>query len=188
MGFAPHQAAALVSVIGLAMMAGSVGTGAAARLLERHGVSVYAFCGIGMGCFVLTQIAIMCGAPLPAAVLWAAYGAFGGIGILSYAILAEHFPVYLIGRANTTLTLVIFLLIFGFQLGVGAVLSQWPTQGGRITRAPPIWPRGACWGGRSPARSGTYCPEPAPNRAPREPGGAGRGFRPSVKPLSHNAG
>ncbi|GAB7535048.1 MFS transporter [Burkholderia sp. 3C] len=135
MGFAPHEAAALVSVIGLAMMAGSVGTGVAARWLEGHGVSVYAFCGIGMGCFVLTQIAIMLGAPLPAGVLWAAYGAFGGIGILSYAILAEHFPVHLIGRANTTLTLVIFVLIFGFQLGVGAVLSQWPTQGGHYPRA-----------------------------------------------------
>ncbi|WP_186026117.1 MFS transporter [Burkholderia gladioli] len=130
MGLAPREAAALVSVIGLAMMAGSVGTGAAARLLERRGLSVYAFCGIGMGCFVLTQLAIMLRAPLPAVVLWAAYGAFGGIGILSYAILAEHFPSHLIGRANTTLTLVIFLLIFGFQVGVGAVLSQWPTLGG----------------------------------------------------------
>ena len=28
------------------------------------------------------------------------------------------------GRVNTTLTLIIFLLIFGFQIGVGAVLSQ----------------------------------------------------------------
>ncbi|MEX3628658.1 MAG: MFS transporter [Burkholderia sp.] len=135
MGFAPHEAAALVSVIGLAMMAGSVGTGAAARMLERCGLSVYAFCGIGMGCFVLTQLAIMLRAPLPAVVLWAAYGAFGGIGILSYAILAEHFPSHLIGRANTTLTLVIFLLIFGFQVGVGAVLSQWPTLDGHYPAA-----------------------------------------------------
>ncbi|MBI0325636.1 MFS transporter [Burkholderia plantarii] len=135
MGFAPHQAAALVSVIGLAMMAGSFATGAVARVLERRGLSVYAFCGIGMGCFVATQLAIMLRAPLPAAVLWACYGASGGIGILSYAILAEHFPSHLIGRANTTITLVIFVLIFGFQVGVGAVLSQWPTQAGHYPRA-----------------------------------------------------
>ncbi len=135
MGFAPREAAALVSVIGLAMMAGSVGTGVLARLLERRGVSVYAFCGIGMSLFVLVQLAIMLRAPLPAAVLWAGYGAFGGIGILSYAILAEHFPVHLIGRANTTLTLVIFLLIFGFQVGVGAVLSRWPLANGHYPPA-----------------------------------------------------
>ena len=42
------HAAALVSVLGFAMMAGCVGFGAAARSLERRGVSVYAFCGIGM--------------------------------------------------------------------------------------------------------------------------------------------
>ncbi|MBF3722380.1 MFS transporter, partial [Burkholderia pseudomallei] len=67
---------------------------------------------------------------LPAAVLWAAYGVFGGVGILSYAVLAEYFPVHVIGRANTTLTLVIFVLIFGFQVGVGAVLSHWPMRAG----------------------------------------------------------
>ncbi|SMF99531.1 Major facilitator family transporter [Burkholderia singularis] len=127
-GYAPHDAAALVSVLGFAMMAGCVGFGAAARGLERRGVSLYAFCGIGMMLFVATQLAIMLRAPLPAALLWSAYGVFGGVGILSYAVLAEYFPAHLIGRANTTLTLVIFVLIFGFQIGVGAVLSQWPTQ------------------------------------------------------------
>ncbi|KVE36587.1 MFS transporter [Burkholderia sp. TSV86] len=127
-GYALHDAAALVSVLGFAMMAGCVGFGAAARGLERRGVSLYAFCGTGMMLFVATQLAIVLRAPLPAALLWSAYGVFGGVGILSYAVLAEYFPAHLIGRANTTLTLVIFVLIFGFQMGVGAVLSQWPTQ------------------------------------------------------------
>jgi hypothetical protein len=62
--------------------------------------------------------------------LWAAYGIFGGTGILSYAVMARHFPPQMIGRVNTTLTLIIFLLIFGFQIGVGAVLSHWPASGG----------------------------------------------------------
>lgn len=134
-GLGEHAAAALVSILGLAMMAGCVGFGAAARSLERRGVSVYAFCGIGMALFVVTQLAIMLRAPLPAALLWAAYGVFGGVGILSYAVLAEHFPAHLIGRANTTLTLVIFLLIFAFQVGVGAVLSQWPVTAGHYPAA-----------------------------------------------------
>ncbi|QTO44425.1 MFS transporter [Burkholderia latens] len=129
-GFDAQHAARLVSVLGFAMMAGCVGFGAAARMLERRGVSVQAFCGAGMALFVLTQAAIVMRVPLPPAVLWAAYGMFGGVGILTYAVLAGHFPAQLIGRANTTLTLVIFVLIFAFQIGIGAVLSHWPATDG----------------------------------------------------------
>jgi len=129
-GFDAQRAAQLVSVLGFAMMAGCVGFGAAARMLDRRGVSVQAFCGVGMALFVATQAAIVARVPLPPAVLWAAYGMFGGVGILTYAVLARHFPTHLIGRANTTLTLVIFVLIFAFQIGIGAVLSYWPAIDG----------------------------------------------------------
>ncbi|MBV8626469.1 MAG: MFS transporter [Paraburkholderia sp.] len=135
MNLAPAAAAALVSILGVAMMAGCVGFGAAARSLERRGVSLYAFSGTGMALFVVTQVLIMLRVPLPAGLLWAAYGIFGGTGILSYAVLARHFPPHLIGRSNTTLTLILFLLIFGFQIGVGAVLSLWPARSGHY---PPI--------------------------------------------------
>jgi predicted MFS family arabinose efflux permease len=131
MRLSPSHTAALVSLLGFAMMAGCIGFGSAARVLERRGVSVYAFCGIGMALFVVVQILMVLRAPLPPALLLAAYGAFGGTGILSYAIMAEYFPSHMIGRTNTTLTLVIFVLIFGFQVGVGAVLSHWPIDGGR---------------------------------------------------------
>ncbi|MBM2766648.1 MFS transporter [Burkholderia anthina] len=134
-GFDAPRAARLVSVLGFAMMAGCVGFGAAARMLERRGVSVQAFCGAGMALFVVTQIAIIARVPLPPAVLWAAYGMFGGVGILTYAVLAGHFPAQLIGRANTTLTLVIFVLIFAFQIGIGAVLSHWPAVDGHYPAA-----------------------------------------------------
>jgi len=135
MGLAPREAAAQVSILGFAMMAGCVGFGAAARGLEKRGISLYTFCGIGMALFVVTQLLIMFGAPLPTGLLWAAYGIFGGTGILSYAVLARHFPAHLIGRGNTTLTLIIFLLIFGFQIGVGGVLSLWPAAAGHYPAA-----------------------------------------------------
>ncbi|KWA25121.1 MFS transporter [Burkholderia territorii] len=134
-GFDAQHAARLVSVLGFAMMAGCVGFGAAARVLERRGVSVQAFCGVGMALFVATQVAIIARVSLPPGVLWAAYGMFGGVGILTYAVLARHFPAHLIGRANTTLTLVIFVLIFAFQIGIGAVLSHWPAIDGRYPAA-----------------------------------------------------
>lgn len=141
-GFEPKEAAALVSILGFAMMAGCVGFGAAARSLERRGVSLYAFCGIGMALYVLTQLLIVFNAPLPASLLWAAYGIFGGTGILTYAVMARSFPAQMTGRVNTTLTLIIFLLIFGFQIGVGAVLSHWPASGGHYPAAAHL----AAWG------------------------------------------
>ncbi|SAL46231.1 MFS transporter [Caballeronia telluris] len=130
MGLTPAHTAALVSVLGFAMMAGCIGFGAAARTLERRGVSVYAFCGIGMALYVLVQVLMLFRAPLPPALLLAAYGVFGGTGILSYAVLAEYFPSHMIGRGNTTLTLVIFVLIFAFQVGIGSGLSRWPIEDG----------------------------------------------------------
>lgn len=131
MDLTPAHASALVSVLGFAMMFGSVSFGAAARSLEGRGVSVYAFCGVGMVLFVVTQLLMVLRVPLPPAVLIAAYGVFGGTGILSYAVAARYFPTHMAGRVNTTLTLVIFLLIFGFQVGVGAMLSLWLAQAGR---------------------------------------------------------
>lgn len=124
-GVSAAQAASLVSVVGLAMMAGSVVFGAAARSLERRGVSVFAFSGVGMVLFVVVQVLLMLRTPIPPVWLWAAYGIFGGTGILSYAVLAEYFHGTLIGRVNTSLTLVIFLLIFLCQVGVGAVLGAY---------------------------------------------------------------
>jgi MFS family permease len=128
LGLSAHATASLVSVVALAMMAGCVGFGAIARRLERYGVSLSMFSGIGMLLFIAVQGALMARLPVPAAWLWAAYGVFGGSGILSYAVLAEHFPGHLIGRVNTTLTLVMFVLIFLVQTGVGALLSQYPVQ------------------------------------------------------------
>ena len=54
-----QYAAALVSVLGIAMMIGCVGFGAAARSLQKRGVSVYAFCGFGMALFVVVQVLML---------------------------------------------------------------------------------------------------------------------------------
>jgi predicted MFS family arabinose efflux permease len=135
MGLTAQYAAVLVSVLGIAMMIGCVGFGVAARSLQKRGVTVYAFCGFGMGLFVLVQVLMLVRAPIAPALLIACYGVFGGTGILSYAVMAEYFPTHMIGRAHSTLTLVLFILIFGLQVGIGAMLSRWPTQGGHYPAA-----------------------------------------------------
>ncbi|WP_431831562.1 MFS transporter [Cupriavidus consociatus] len=142
-GFDPATSARLVSVIGLAMMAGCVGSGWAARHLERIGVSLYAFAGIGMTGFIVVQALLMAQVPLPPVLLWAAYGVFGSSGILTYAVLARSFPDALIGRATTALTLTVFLATFACQVGVGFVLDLFPSSGGHYPKAAHM----AAWGG-----------------------------------------
>jgi MFS family permease len=124
------RAASLVSVLGGAFIVGNIGFGALARAFERRGVTVHLFSGVTMALFVLVQALIAARVPLPATVLWAAYGALGGTGILTYAVLAEYFPVRLIGRVNTTFTLVIFLEVFVLQVAIGAALGHWPARDG----------------------------------------------------------
>jgi predicted MFS family arabinose efflux permease len=142
MGLSAQYAALLVSVLGIAMMIGCVGFGVAARSLQKRGVTVYAFCGFGMGLFVLVQALMLVRAPIAPALLVASYGVFGGTGILSYAVMAEYFPTHMIGRAHSTLTLVLFILIFGLQVGIGAMLSRWPPQGGHY----PVAAHLSVWG------------------------------------------
>lgn len=142
-GFDAATSAGLVSVIGFAMMAGCVGSGWAARHLERIGVSLYAFAGAGMTGFIVVQVLVMAQVPLPPALLWAAYGVFGSSGILTYAVLARSFPDALIGRATTALTLTVFLATFACQVGVGFVLDLWPATDGHYPKAAHL----AAWGG-----------------------------------------
>ncbi|WP_051073547.1 MFS transporter [Cupriavidus neocaledonicus] len=142
-GYDAGTSARLVSVIGFAMMAGCVGSGWAARHLERLGVSLYAFAGAGMTGFIVIQLLLMAQVPLPAALLWAAYGGFGSSGILTYAVLARSFPDALIGRATTALTLTVFLSTFACQVGVGFVLDLWPATGGHYPKAAHL----AAWSG-----------------------------------------
>jgi MFS family permease len=124
------RAASLVSVLGAAFIVGNIGFGALARSFERRGVSVQLFSGVTMALFVLVQALLAARVPLPAPLLWAAYGALGGTGILTYAVLAEYFPPRLIGRVNTTFTLVIFIGIFILQIAIGAALAHWPAVAG----------------------------------------------------------
>lgn len=137
------RAASLVSVLGGAFIAGNIGFGALARIFERYGVSVARFSGVTMTLFVVVQALLAARVPLPAAFLWAAYGALGGTGILTYAVLAEYFPARLIGRVNTTFTLVIFIGIFVAQIAIGAVLGHWSAVDGHY----PVVAHQAVWSG-----------------------------------------
>jgi hypothetical protein len=78
---------------------------------------------------MLVQLALLIGVgPLP--LLWVLFGFFGTSGVLNYAILSQAFPPALAGRANTALNLLVFVLAFAGQWGMGAIIDHWPRAGG----------------------------------------------------------
>jgi predicted MFS family arabinose efflux permease len=58
-GFTPQRSAGLVSLVGFAMMGGCVAAGWAARLVQRRGISLFAFAGGGMMAFIVVQAVIL---------------------------------------------------------------------------------------------------------------------------------
>lgn len=129
------HAAGLVSILGFSMMAGNIGLGAMARRMERMGLGLYGFGGLCLMLYVLTQALIIMRAPIPLEILWVCYGVFGSANILVYALLAGEFPPELLGRVASTTNLLMFLIIFLCQVGMGWVVDLWPGQGGAY---PPV--------------------------------------------------
>lgn len=132
---ASARVASLVSILGLAFIAGNIGFGALARALERKGVPTHVFSGVLMMTFIAVQAVIILRVPLPETLLWSIYGALGGAGILTFTVLAERFPVHMVGRANTTFNLLIFLLVFGLQVLIGAAFGHWQPHDGHYPLA-----------------------------------------------------
>jgi predicted MFS family arabinose efflux permease len=112
-----------------AMVGGFLGIGQLAYRLSRRGIPLAAVAASGMALFMLVQLALLIGVgSLP--LLWVLFGFFGTSGVLNYAVLSQAFPPVLAGRANTALNLLVFIVAFAGQWGMGAIINRWPEVGG----------------------------------------------------------
>ena len=78
--------------------------------------------------FIATQLALILRVPAPSYALWAIIAAVGAATVLSYAILAEHFPKEMTGRANGVLNTLHFGTAFVVQWAFGIVVELWDKQ------------------------------------------------------------
>jgi predicted MFS family arabinose efflux permease len=113
-------------LIALAMITGYFCFGALAERLSRRGIKPLTVAVCGMSAFILVQ-GLLFIARLPLTIpLWLLFSGFGTAAILPYAVLSQHFPARLSGRATTALNLLVFVAAFVAQWGIGAIIGIWP--------------------------------------------------------------
>lgn len=136
-GLSREAAADTLLLVAAAMMAGFLSIGLLADRLARVGIRPVRVAVIGMSLFMLIQAWIIL-APTTGweRVLWMLFGFFGTSGIVNYAVLSQHFPRHLSGRANTAVNLLVFVAAFLLQWTSGVIIDLWPqTESGRYAES-----------------------------------------------------
>lgn len=127
-GYTRSQSADVLFLMAATMVGGHLLTGTIAERLGRRGFPPRRLFTAGtvlfLGVFALLAAGVTTGAWL----LWPLLTLVGTTGILSYAILSQHFPPHLAGRVNTALNLLVFLFAFLTQWGMGAVIDLFPMR------------------------------------------------------------
>jgi MFS family permease len=113
-------------LVAASMVTGFIVIGWLAERLSRMGVRPLIVAVVGMSLFTIVQAIVV--AEWTGAILatWMAFGFFGTIGILPYAALSQRFPPHMTGRMNTGINVLVFVIAFAGQWGIGAVINLWP--------------------------------------------------------------
>lgn len=120
----------------LAMVLGSLFFGWIADRLQRHGVRAITVCSVGMLGFLIVQGLMLVSNSVNPWALAIGFSFFGTAGAMNYAILAQSVPKHLTGRASTCFNLLIFVVAFALQWGLGIVINGWaPVDGSYPERA-----------------------------------------------------
>lgn len=118
-------AANVLFLVAAAMVTGFLTWGAVTQRLNRHGVRTATVAAAGMSVFLGVQVALIVLPVVWSVPLWLLFGFMGTTGILSYAALSQAFPKALAGRVNTAINLLVFVVAFAAQWGMGGVIGLW---------------------------------------------------------------
>jgi MFS family permease len=132
-GVDKEVAAGLLFYLTIALTAGFLVCAKLAVWGARLGLGVrdmFILCALSSA---LTLAAIAAG--LGGTVLWALYIFLSAGATLAYTVLAEYFPLDLLGRVNSSLNMVTFVTAFATQFGIGKVLDAWGAEAGRYPAA-----------------------------------------------------
>lgn len=108
-----------------AIIAGFLITGTLSDRLIHRGVKPVTIAAWGMGLFLGVQCILTLGGAHGVLAVWIAFGLFGTSGTLPYAVLSQHFDRHLAGRVNTALNVLVFVMAFFTQWGMGVIIHRW---------------------------------------------------------------
>ena len=114
---------------------GALLLGILADRLRKRGVATEVLLAAFGALFMLAELALILRVPLPPILPWSVVSMVGAATVLSYAIIADYFPVEIAARANGALNLLHFGWAFAVQYGIGLIVSQWATHDGRYPLA-----------------------------------------------------
>ena len=118
-------------VMAIALSPAALLLGLGADRLRRSGVSISNTLACAATLFIAAQLALIFRWPLPPYLLWSIISGFGTATVLHYAILADHYPKEVAGRANAALNVFQLGGALVVQFGTGAILQSWTGNDGR---------------------------------------------------------
>jgi len=118
----------LIMAIGVSI--GALVLGTLADRLRKRGIATEVLLAVFGALFMLAELAIILRWPIPSVVPWSIVSIVGAATVLSYAIIADYFPIEIAARANGALNLLHFGLAFATQYGIGLIVSHWSSQDG----------------------------------------------------------
>ena len=121
------QALGLFLLLG-ATLVGNFAFGFLSQLLRRWGIEPIVAVFVGLFLSIGVQLALALQVSEWAFPLWVAFGALAGFPVGLYAVLAQQFPVAIVGRVNTTMNMLVFFSGFFLQWGIGIVIGRFPVD------------------------------------------------------------
>lgn len=124
------EAASVLLAGTVAMVTGSLSFGWITDSLRKFNIKPIFVCGAGIWFFAIFQCLMIWGDSYSPYLVAIGFSFFGTATTMNYAIVAQSVPAHLTGRVSTSFNLLVFLLAFVIQWGLGSVLNQWaPVDG-----------------------------------------------------------
>ena len=129
-GFDRQRVINQLTTMAIGISLGALLLGMLADRLRRRGIATEVLLAMFGALFMLAELALVLRMPLPSIVPWSIVSVVGAATVLSYAIIADYFPIGIAARANGALNLLHFGWAFAVQYGVGLIVGHWAPQDG----------------------------------------------------------
>jgi MFS family permease len=134
-GFERQDVVRQLFTMAIGISLGALLLGTLADRLRKRGIATEVLLAAFGGLFMLAELALVLRVPVLSVLPWSVVSVVGAATVLSYAIIADYFPIEIAARANGALNLLHFGWAFVVQYGVGLILNQWTPQHGHYPLA-----------------------------------------------------